>query len=707
MTQATSTIALATASVGALRPDAPGAAGLATTAAGDDAEFGAKLAVHLGQPALDGKPAAHRRGRSTSAGARAHPSSHMTTVRPRAATGPKLATAHGTQAGAAPTPTALPTGVPEPTSELDHRTEPVPSGGVRRARPGAKTVDAESPAAQPPAADLPTPGVGLAAPRPRHGVHPATRAEPVQAAACPTDPSAQTPAIAPGTAAGGLLADLDSKALERSTAAPAPRPTASVRALPTAETSPGFAVSQSLDQGGAPATVRASTGEASAVDDVTSSTIASVDQGAPAWPGREPASVAPPAPAATTAGDEPSGPAPAGRVDPGAAPPGDSTTDRRTPPVAGDGPPPARGDVGALEPASARAAAEAGRRDPRGDRAAAAAGAPQSPAAPALAAAYAAATGALALGPAGSGARAATADGPPSGSTAGPSAGPPSGTRAADRREAGPAAVRVGPTRNPLAGQPDATAMPRSPLAPAPVGSDGRADREPAGGRDYAPRPATGAGREPMGHLITASADTRSVPAAPGAQPVAGADGARTDIALPAAAIAGGPAPLGPEPIPGQTGGRTHFATVGTPVVSPQFPAALSEQVAFSLREGLSHVELNLTPTELGPVRIEMTLDGAQASISFACASADTRAAIEQSLSTLRDMLGREGVSLAQTDVGSGFSDRQGDPDARGATARERVRGSADPSATPAESHAPEPTPRGAGVRRGAIDLFA
>lgn len=704
MTQATSTIALATASVGALRPDAPGAAGLATTAAGDDAEFGAKLAVHLGQPALDGKPAAHRRGRSTSAGARAHPSSHVATVRPRAATGTKLATAHGTQAGAAPTPTALPTGVPEPTSELAQRTEPAPSGGVRRARPGAKTVDAESPAAQSPAADLPTPGIGLAAPRPRHDVHPATHAEPVQSAACPTDPSAQTLAIEPGTSAGGLLADLESKALERSAAAPAPRPPASVRALPTAETSPGFAVSQSLDQGGAPATVRASTGEASAVDDVTSSTIALVDPGAPAWPGREPAAVAPPAPAATTAGDEPSEPAPAGRVDPRAAPPGDSTTGRRTPPVAGDGPQLARGDAGALEPASARAAAaEAGRRDPRGDRAAAAAGAPQSPAAPALAAAYAAATGAPALGPAGSGARAASAGGPSSGSTAGPT----SGTRAADRREAGPAAVRVGPTRNPLAGQPDATAMPRSPLAPAPVGSDGRADREPAGGRDYAPRPATGVGREPMGHVITASTDTRSVPAAPGAQPVAGADGARTDIALPAAAIAGGPAPLGPEPIPGQSGGRTHLATVGTPVFSPQFPAALSEQVAFSLREGLSHVELNLTPTELGPVRIEMTLDGAQASISFACASADTRAAIEQSISTLRDMLGREGVSLAQTDVGSGFSGRPGDPDARGAAARERVRGSADPSATPAESHAPEPRPRGSGARRGAIDLFA
>ena len=707
MTQSTSTIALATASVGALRPDAPGAAGLAKAAAGDEAEFGAKLAVHLGQPALDGRPAAHRRGRNTSAGARAHPPSHMATVRPRAATGTKLATAHGMQAGAVPTPTALPTGVPEPASGLGHTRVPAPSDGVRRARPGGKAVDAESAAAQSAAAELPAPGVGLAASRPRHDAHPDARVDPVQSEACLTDPSALTPAIEPGTAADSPLADQESKALDRSAAAPAPSPPANARALPTAQTGPGLAVSQSVIEGVAPATVRVSTGEASAVDDVTTSTIASVDPGASARPGHEPASVAAPAPAATTAGDEPSEPAAAGRVDPRAAPPGDSTTGRRTPPVAGDGSQLARGDVGALEPDSARATAEAGRRDPRGDRATAAAGALQLPAAPALAAAYAAVTGATALGPASTGTRAANAGGLPSGSTAGPSAGPTGGARAADRREAGHAPLRVGPARNQLAAQPDATAVPRSPLAPAPVGSEGRATRETTGGHDYVPRPATSVGRDPMTSVITASADARSVVAAPGAQPVAGADGTRTDIALPAAAFAASPAPLGPDPIAGQTGGRTPLATLGTPVFSPQFPAALSEQVAFSLREGLSHVELNLTPTELGPVRIEMTLDGAQASISFACASADTRAAIEQSLSTLRDMLDREGVSLAQTDIGSGFSGRPGDPEARGAAARERPRGSADPSATPAESHASEPRPQGAGARRGAIDLFA
>lgn len=107
---------------------------------------------------------------------------------------------------------------------------------------------------------------------------------------------------------------------------------------------------------------------------------------------------------------------------------------------------------------------------------------------------------------------------------------------------------------------------------------------------------------------------------------------------------------------PAATGGIRPIALpIATPVYSPAFPQALGQQLAMALRMDLGQAELILSPAELGPVRVELSLDGSSASVQFAAPNAETRQALEQSLPNLRALFAEQGLSLADTHVGPGF----------------------------------------------------
>lgn len=106
----------------------------------------------------------------------------------------------------------------------------------------------------------------------------------------------------------------------------------------------------------------------------------------------------------------------------------------------------------------------------------------------------------------------------------------------------------------------------------------------------------------------------------------------------------------------GTAGGLRPIALpIATPVHSPAFPQALGQQLAMALRMDLGQAELILSPAELGPVRIELSLDGDAASVHFAAINPETRQALEQSLPQLRALFAEQGLSLADTHVGPGF----------------------------------------------------
>ena len=152
---------------------------------------------------------------------------------------------------------------------------------------------------------------------------------------------------------------------------------------------------------------------------------------------------------------------------------------------------------------------------------------------------------------------------------------------------------------------------------------------------------------------------------------------------------------------------RPQNFPITVPFDDPRFGSALSERVQWLVKEGIQSAELTLHPQDMGPIRIEMSIDGTAASIDFAATQADTRAAIEQSLPRLRDLLADQGLQLGGTQIGADTS-RQDNPGSRA-----RQSGGASRTATVG---IPEATSDGAPVsgmpsqRRnaaGRIDLFA
>ena len=83
------------------------------------------------------------------------------------------------------------------------------------------------------------------------------------------------------------------------------------------------------------------------------------------------------------------------------------------------------------------------------------------------------------------------------------------------------------------------------------------------------------------------------------------------------------------------------------PVDSPEFAAAFGLQVSTFARDGIQHAELHLNPTDMGPVSIQITLDGSQARVDFGADAAATRHAIEAGLPELASALRDAGFTLA------------------------------------------------------------
>jgi len=132
---------------------------------------------------------------------------------------------------------------------------------------------------------------------------------------------------------------------------------------------------------------------------------------------------------------------------------------------------------------------------------------------------------------------------------------------------------------------------------------------------------------------------------------------------------------------------------------TPAFAPALATQVKWLLREGVPLARLSLNPAELGPLTVQIVLDGTQARVDFSAEIASTRAAIEASLPTLAAALHDSGLTLAGGGVSDGQA-RHGAPGERSA----RTHGGGPNATLPA----PEPTPTlPLRATRGLIDLVA
>lgn len=99
-----------------------------------------------------------------------------------------------------------------------------------------------------------------------------------------------------------------------------------------------------------------------------------------------------------------------------------------------------------------------------------------------------------------------------------------------------------------------------------------------------------------------------------------------------------------------------HAAAASPPpaavdILQPQAPQQLAETVAWHVGKGVSEVRIRLNPEELGPLDIQLKLDGDKVSVRFDMADSSVRDVVQTSLPTLSSLLSARGLQLDQAQV--------------------------------------------------------
>jgi flagellar hook-length control protein FliK len=107
------------------------------------------------------------------------------------------------------------------------------------------------------------------------------------------------------------------------------------------------------------------------------------------------------------------------------------------------------------------------------------------------------------------------------------------------------------------------------------------------------------------------------------------------------------------------SGARAEVATPGSqservvsvPVHDRRWSQAIAAQVLILADHRIEGATLRLTPEHLGPVEVRIDFQDSQVNVNFGAAHSDTRAALEQALPRLREVLAGAGLTLGEASV--------------------------------------------------------
>jgi flagellar hook-length control protein FliK len=101
---------------------------------------------------------------------------------------------------------------------------------------------------------------------------------------------------------------------------------------------------------------------------------------------------------------------------------------------------------------------------------------------------------------------------------------------------------------------------------------------------------------------------------------------------------------------------RARYANVD----SGEFPQNLADRVSFMVDNGWSNAKLQVNPPQLGPIELQIAVQGDHAQVMMSTHSALTRDALEASAPKLREMLNSQGFTQVNVDVSQrSFQERQ------------------------------------------------
>ena len=95
-------------------------------------------------------------------------------------------------------------------------------------------------------------------------------------------------------------------------------------------------------------------------------------------------------------------------------------------------------------------------------------------------------------------------------------------------------------------------------------------------------------------------------------------------------------------------------ATLPMAPQAPTFAPALGQQIDVWMKGGVQHAEVQLSPQDLGPIRVKIEMQGDQTRVHMSADVQSTRDALQQAMPQLSEQLGQVGISL----TGGGVSDQ-------------------------------------------------
>lgn len=97
--------------------------------------------------------------------------------------------------------------------------------------------------------------------------------------------------------------------------------------------------------------------------------------------------------------------------------------------------------------------------------------------------------------------------------------------------------------------------------------------------------------------------------------------------------------------------------TINLPVGDDGWSESLQDRVMWMTSRKLQSAEIRLNPAELGPIRVQVSVQDDATRLTFTAQHPLTREAIEQAMPRLREMLSDSGLSLAGSSVSDGNDD--------------------------------------------------
>lgn len=91
------------------------------------------------------------------------------------------------------------------------------------------------------------------------------------------------------------------------------------------------------------------------------------------------------------------------------------------------------------------------------------------------------------------------------------------------------------------------------------------------------------------------------------------------------------------------------------------FDDAFGARIGWLADQRIGRAEIRLNPEHLGAIDVRLQIDGTRVSAEFQSANADVRHALENSVGRLRELLGQQGLQLAQSNVGHGRDGEHGE----------------------------------------------